>query len=79
MSLAAETYFNDEVLHKSSTITTLGSVQGDLFFSLAAVWAAVYLCISHGVLSTERVVWLTVPLPCALICVLLLRGITLDG
>ena len=77
--VVAESYFNNEMLHKSSSITHLGNVQGDILLALAVVWVAVYFCIARGVWSTEKVVWLTVPLPCVLMGVLLLRGITLDG
>lgn len=77
--IVAETYFDTEVLRKSNSITNLGDVQGDILLSLAAVWVGVYFCIARGIWSTERVVWLTVPLPCLLMLVLLLRGATLDG
>ena len=77
--MVAESYFNNEILHKSSSITHLGDVQGDILAALVVVWMAVYFCIARGVWSTEKVVWLTVPLPCVLMGVLLLRGITLDG
>ena len=79
MRAAADAYFTKELLRKSSSITQLGNVQWDILLSLAAVWVAVYFCIAKGIWSTERVVWVTVPLPCVLMCVLLLRGITLDG
>jgi SNF family Na+-dependent transporter len=79
MRVVAESYFNKEVLHKSSRITRLGNVQGDILLALVVVWVAVYFCIARGVGSTEKVVWLTVPLPCVLMFVLLLRCITLDG
>ena len=75
----AESYFNNEMLNKSSGITHLGNVQGDILLSLVVVWVAVYFCIARGVWSTEKVVWLTVPLPCLFMCMLLLRGITLEG
>ena len=77
--IVAETYFETEVLRKSTSITNLGNVQGDILLSLAAVWLGVYFCIARGIWSTERVVWLTVPLPCLLMVVLLLRGVSLDG
>lgn len=77
--IVAETYFDTEVLRKSNSITNLGDVQGDILLSLAVVWMGVYFCIARGIRSIERVVWLTVPLPCLLMLVLLVRGATLDG
>ena len=79
MAAPAEAYFTESLLQKSGGITQMGDVQGGILLALAAVWVAVYFCIAKGVWSTEKVVWVTVPLPCVLMCVLLVRGVTLDG
>ena len=76
---AAEIYFTTSVLHKSPSMSQMGSVQGDVLFALVLVWVAIYFCISKGVKSTGRVVWVTVPLPCLLLFVLMIRGVSLDG
>ena len=76
---AAEVYFTNEVLRKSGSMSEMGSVQVDVLFALLLVWVAIYFCISKGVKSTGRVVWVTVPLPCLLLFVLMIRGMTLEG
>ena len=79
MRSTAELYFTTQILSLSEDMTQMGSVQWDVLLALAAVWMAVYFCISNGVKSTGKVVWVTVPLPCLLLFVLLIRGVTLEG
>ena len=75
----AERFFFEEVLHKSGGIEEFGSLQLDILVALAFVWGAIYFCIRNGVRSTGRVVWITVPAPCFLLFVLLMRGLSLEG
>jgi SNF family Na+-dependent transporter len=46
-----------------------------LFF----VWLLIFGCVFKGVKSASWVVWVTVPLPCLCIIILLIRGATLEG
>ncbi len=50
-----------------------------IVISLAVIWVMMYLCICRGVRLVSKVVLWTVPLPWIMLCVLTVRGLTLDG
>lgn len=43
------------------------------------VWIIVYLCVFKGVKSSSYVVWVTVPLPCVFVLLMVLNGLTLEN
>lgn len=50
-----------------------------VFLSCVAVWVIVYFCVWKGVHSSSYIVWVTVPLPFLFICVMVVKGFTLQG
>lgn len=42
-------------------------------------WIIVYFCVFKGVKSSSYVVWVTVPLPCFFILLMVINGVLLDG
>jgi neurotransmitter:Na+ symporter, NSS family len=56
-----------------------GRLNVPIVASLGVMWLAMYLCIFRGVRLVGRVVLWTVPLPWIMLCVLTVRGLTLEG
>ncbi len=83
----AEEFFNHTFLNRWTDAEiasgakpySLGGVAWPIVISLAAVWAAMYLCIFHGVKLVSKVVLWTVPLPWIMLLILTVRGLTLPG
>ncbi|MBN1360663.1 MAG: sodium-dependent transporter [Sedimentisphaerales bacterium] len=74
-----ETFFEQEVLHKSSGPGEIGWPVPSLVVGMALTWLAIYLILRKGVRSVSKVVMITVPLPMVLLAILLVRGLTLPG
>ncbi len=72
-------FFTDHVLGFSTAAGERGSIRPWLLVGLALTWGAVFLIIHKGVLRVGKVVMITVPLPAAILLILALRGITLEG
>jgi len=47
--------------------------------STVVVWLCVFFCVYKGVKSSSYVVWVTVPLPCIFIFIMVLNGLTLPN
>jgi neurotransmitter:Na+ symporter, NSS family len=75
----AKGFFFNAVLQISDGVGQIGGINWYLFFSLLAVWVAIYFSVRKGVKSVGKVVLITMPLPIILLIVLFIRGITLPG
>ncbi|MFO7871271.1 MAG: sodium-dependent transporter [Kiritimatiellia bacterium] len=71
-------FFNDYLQHTDGCFR-LGAIQWHIALPLLLTWIAMYLCIFKGVKLVGKVVWLTVPIPWAMILILAVRGLTLEG
>jgi SNF family Na+-dependent transporter len=60
-------------------ITSHSVFSWQVFLACIAVWIIVYFCIWKGVNSSSYIVWVTVPLPCLFIMVMVVKGFTLPG
>ncbi len=74
-----ETFFVQNVLHRSSGPAEIGWPVLPLVIGMALTWLAIYLILRRGVRSVSKVVMVTVPLPMVLLAILLIRGLTLPG
>jgi len=51
----------------------------EMYLATLAVWVVVYFCMWKGVNSSSYVVWITVPVPCLFILVMVIRGLILPN
>jgi neurotransmitter:Na+ symporter, NSS family len=72
-------FFFDRVLHVSAGVNEIGHISVPIIFALVVCWALIYFSIWKGVKSVGKVVMVTMPLPIALLLVLLARGLALPG
>ncbi|CAH8464921.1 unnamed protein product [Dicrocoelium dendriticum] len=76
---AAEEFWRFNVLELSEGIETLGGMNWKLFGALTGSWIITYACMSRGIRSVGKVVYLTATLPYVLLTVIIIRGCTLPG
>jgi NSS family neurotransmitter:Na+ symporter len=57
----------------------VGPFQIPILIPLILAWIVMYFCIFRGVKLVGKIVWLTVPLPWIMLCILAVRGLTLPG
>lgn len=76
----------DDKCQRYNTTTHFAGSEGQkgefqLYVWLCAIltWIIVYFCVFKGVKSSSYVVWVTVPLPCVFILIMVFRGLTLPG
>jgi SNF family Na+-dependent transporter len=67
------------VLELSSGIDELGSIRWPLFLCLLVAWVLVFLCLSKGIRSSGKVVYVTATVPYVFLTLLLIRGLMLPG
>ncbi|KAL1781897.1 sodium-and chloride-dependent transporter XTRP3B isoform X1 [Sigmodon hispidus] len=68
-----------KTLNISPSIQENGGVQWEPALCLTLAWLIVYLCILRGTESTGKVVYFTASVPCFVLMVYLVRGLTLHG
>ena len=44
------------------------------FFGTLGVWIVIFFCIFRGVSSSSYIVWVTVPLPCLFVLIMIING-----
>ena len=71
--------FFAQVLHMSEGPSVMGDFNLSVLTALLISWVLVYFCVWKGVDSVSRVVAVTMPLPIAVLVVLLIRGVMLPG
>ena len=74
-----EKFFAKEFLQVSSGPGALGGVRPQILVGLVAAWVVIYLIIVRGLAGVSAAVKWTVPVPIALIVILVVRGLTLPG
>lgn len=79
--LPAEDYLNGEVLssYHAGSIDNFGTPKWELVLSLLCAWIIVTLSLIKGVKSSGKVVYFTALFPYAVLIILLIRGVTLEG
>jgi NSS family neurotransmitter:Na+ symporter len=74
-----EKNFFDNVLNVSKGIGDLGGIEWPLFFGNLLTWIAIFFIVFKGIRVVGKVVHWSVTLPWALLLILIIRGITLQG
>jgi solute carrier family 6 amino acid transporter-like protein 5/7/9/14 len=75
----SDEYFHNYVLDISEGFHDLGGVRWQLALCLGLAWILVGLCLVKGIKSQGKVVYFTATFPYLVLCVLLVRGLTLPG
>lgn len=75
----AEAYFFQDILQINDHVQLFDRVNLPILLALAAVWIAIYFCIWKGTQSVSKVVFYSVPIPVAILGILLVRAVTLPG
>ncbi|KAH9488793.1 Sodium- and chloride-dependent glycine transporter 2 [Bulinus truncatus] len=65
--------------HLSEDIGDLGAVSLKLTLTLLLAWILIFACLMKGIKTSGKVVYFTATFPYAVIIVLLVRGVTLEG
>ncbi|XP_052125084.1 sodium- and chloride-dependent GABA transporter 1-like [Frankliniella occidentalis] len=78
-SSPVEEYWDRRVLHITDGIHDLGGMQWELFMCLALGWVLVYFIIYRGLHQSGKIIWFTALFPYAILAVLLVRSVTLEG
>lgn len=78
---STDEYFERRMLqsHLSPSINELGSLQWELVGCSIIVFLLIYLSIFKGVKTAGKAIWFTALIPYAVLIILLLRSLTLDG
>jgi SNF family Na+-dependent transporter len=78
---STDEYFERRMLksHLSSSINQLGSLQWELVVCSIIVFFLIYLSIIKGVKTAGKAIWFTALVPYAVLTILLIRSLTLDG
>ncbi|KDR11741.1 sodium- and chloride-dependent GABA transporter 2-like isoform X3 [Zootermopsis nevadensis] len=74
-----EEYWEKRVLQVTDGIDDLGGMQWELLGCLALGWGLVYLIIWRGLHASGKIIWFTALFPYAVLLVLLVRAVTLNG
>ncbi|MDY6970853.1 MAG: sodium-dependent transporter [Thermodesulfobacteriota bacterium] len=74
-----KSFFFEKVLRVSHNVADLGGIQWYLALGNLVVWIAIFLIIFKGIKVVGKVVHWTVGLPWALLLLLIVRGISLNG
>lgn len=76
----SQVYWEHEVLDQSSGIDEgAGDFKWELVLCLLAAWIVVFVCLSRGIKSSGKVVYVTATLPYIVLIILLIRNVTLEG
>lgn len=89
----AQEYLNKDVLHIidencvpydtadyiAGGDVTPSQFQFEIFGCMILVWILIFFCVFKGVKSSSYVVWVTVPLPCVFMIIMVLKGLTLEN
>ncbi|CAG2201330.1 Sodium- and chloride-dependent GABA transporter 2,Sodium- and chloride-dependent taurine transporter,Sodium-dependent noradrenaline transporter,Sodium- and chloride-dependent betaine transporter,Sodium- and chloride-dependent neutral and basic amino acid transporter B(0+),Sodium- and chloride-dependent creatine transporter 1,Sodium- and chloride-dependent glycine transporter 1 [Mytilus edulis] len=76
---AQEEFWQYNVLRMSSGIHDIGDLNWRLALCLFGAWLLICVCLSKGVKSVGKVVYVTATLPYILLTIVLVKGLTLDG
>ncbi|XP_039271548.2 sodium- and chloride-dependent GABA transporter 2-like [Styela clava] len=76
---SVEEFWNNRILGMTDEIENLGEMKYDLLICHAVIWILAYFAVWKGIQWTSKIVYFTVSLPFAMLIVVFVRGVTLDG
>ncbi|CAL1546239.1 unnamed protein product [Lymnaea stagnalis] len=76
---ASQEFWKHNLLEQSDGIEHIGTVRLPLLGCLCLAWLIVFLCLSKGIKSSGKVVYVTALFPYVVLVILLGRGLTLEG
>ncbi|ESO00977.1 hypothetical protein HELRODRAFT_192511 [Helobdella robusta] len=76
---ASEEFWSHRVLKMSAGIDQPGSPDWELLICLVVAWLFIFLCLSKGIKSSGKVVYVTATLPYVLLLIFIIKGLTMDG
>jgi NSS family neurotransmitter:Na+ symporter len=74
----AATFFSDDYLQRNYSME-FGQLRWPIVWAMLGIWVLMYFCIFRGVKVVSKIVLWTVPIPCVMLLILLIRGLTLEG
>ncbi|XP_060687902.1 sodium- and chloride-dependent neutral and basic amino acid transporter B(0+)-like [Hemiscyllium ocellatum] len=78
-SLLIEQYWDQAVLHRTSSLDETGEIVWHLALCLLLAWLMVGAAFLKGIKSSGKVVYFTAIIPYVVVTILLIRGVTLEG
>ncbi|XP_060687925.1 sodium- and chloride-dependent neutral and basic amino acid transporter B(0+)-like [Hemiscyllium ocellatum] len=78
-SLLIEQYWDQAVLHRTSSLDETGEIVWHLALCLLLAWLMVGTALLKGIKSSGKVVYFTAIIPYVVLTILLIRGVTLEG
>uniref|UniRef100_A0A8C7IBA7 Transporter n=1 Tax=Oncorhynchus kisutch TaxID=8019 RepID=A0A8C7IBA7_ONCKI len=72
-------YWYRETLNTTPDIDNTGGLQWWMVLCHVSAWALLFICISRGIETTGKAVYITSTLPYAVLTIFLIRGLTLKG
>jgi len=75
----AEKYFDDMTQIAADIYSGNGKWSEPLLIATAVVWICIYFSVVKGVTSVSYVVYVTMPVPCLFLLILLIKALTLSG
>uniref|UniRef100_A0AC34FRG7 Transporter n=1 Tax=Panagrolaimus sp. ES5 TaxID=591445 RepID=A0AC34FRG7_9BILA len=76
---SVEQFWEHRVLQQTTEIINFGGIQWELFVLMLFSWLVVYFAIWNGTSETRKFIYFSSLFPYFIICILLIRGITLPG
>jgi len=71
-------FFFDEYLQMNESME-FGQLRWPIVWAMLGIWTMMYFSIFKGVKLVSKIVLWTVPIPCVMLLILLVRGLTLEG
>ncbi|XP_077973165.1 sodium- and chloride-dependent betaine transporter-like isoform X1 [Styela clava] len=76
---SVEEFWKNHILETTSDINELGGIKPELLICFTVIWIITYFAIWKGIGWTSKIVYVTATLPLAMIIIVCIRGVTLEG
>ncbi|CAI9724660.1 sodiumchloride2-likedependent and chloride-dependent glycine transporter 2-like [Octopus vulgaris] len=76
---SVEEYWERHVLNLSPSVNNVGTVRPHLLLCLFLIWLITFFCLSKGIKTSGKVVYVAATLPYVFLTILLIKGLALPG